>query len=255
MTGSSPSGTTVGTDQIQVTLASEAHGTGYNFNAKGLQPAMISARLFLASAPPLVQMVRGMHTAPTVSLSGGSGTTFSTTYQAGGSAVAIASSGATITSPGSETLTGLTVTLTNLKDGSSEVLAATTTGTPITSTYANGVLRLSGVANVSAYQTVLQSITYKNNASSPQVGARTITVVANDGTASSKAATATVTVQAASSSSAAARNSAGPDHELAPRRARRAVSTLKPDAGEANDRPTIGRGLSQFSRAPRRSRG
>jgi cyclophilin family peptidyl-prolyl cis-trans isomerase len=204
VTGSSPSGTTVGTDEIQVTLGAGVNGTGYDFSAKGIQPAMLSARLFLASAPPLVQMVEGMHTAPTVSLSGSSsGAAFATTYQVGGSAAAIASSSATITSPGSTTLVGLTATITNPEDSSSEVLAVTTAGTSITSAYADNVLTLSGVAYVSDYQTVLESITYSDTASSPQTGDRSITVVVNDGTASSQAAAATVTVQAASTAAAA----------------------------------------------------
>jgi cyclophilin family peptidyl-prolyl cis-trans isomerase len=206
VTGSSPSGTTSGTDEIQVTLGAGVNGTGYNFSAKGVQPAMISARMFLASAPPLVRMVQSMHTAPTVNLSGSSsGTTFAATYQAGGSAAAIASSSATITSPGSTTLAWLKATITNPKDGTSEVLAATIpSGTSITSAYAGNVLTLSGVADLSVYQTILRSITYSDAKSPPTAGARTITVVVNDGTASSTAATATMTVQAAGTASAAA---------------------------------------------------
>jgi hypothetical protein len=167
---------------------------------------MISARMFLASAPPLVRMVQSMHTAPTVNLSGSSsGTTFAATYQEGGSAAAIASSSATITSPGSTTLAWLKATITNPKDGTSEVLAATIpSGTSITSAYAGNVLTLSGVADLSVYQTILRSITYSDAKSPPTAGARTITVVVNDGTASSTAATATMTVQAAGTASAAA---------------------------------------------------
>jgi len=206
VTGSSPSGTVSGTDEIQVTLGAGVNGTGYDFSAKGIEPAMLSARLFFASAPPLVQTIQNWHTAPTVNLSGGSsGTTFAANYQAGGSAAAIASSSATITSPGSTTLAWLKVTITNPKDGASEVLTATIpSGSSITSAYSGNVLTLSGVADVSTYQTILQSITYSDTASSPQAGARTITVVVNDGTARSTAATATMTVQAAGASPAAA---------------------------------------------------
>jgi hypothetical protein len=148
-----------------------------------------------------------MHTPPTVALSGASGTTSTATYQAGGSAVAIAPS-ATISSPGgsSTSLAWLTATITAPKDGASEVLAVPTTataGTNITSSFSGGVLTLKGFADLSTYQTVLQSITYSDTASSPQTGDRSITVVANDGTASSAAATATVTVQAASNATMA----------------------------------------------------
>jgi hypothetical protein len=206
-TGSSPSGTASGQDEIQVTLGSGVNGTGYDFTAQGTPSTILSARLFFASAPPMTQIVQGLHTAPTVNLSGGSsGTAFATTYQAGGSAAAIASSSATITTADNnplDTLVGLKATITNSKDGALETLAATTTNTPITSIYAGNVLTLSGVAYVSDYLKVLQSITYSDTASSPQTGDRKITVVVNDGTASSQAATATVTVQAAITASAA----------------------------------------------------
>jgi cyclophilin family peptidyl-prolyl cis-trans isomerase len=205
--GSGPAGTVAGTDTIDVTLGSGQSGTGYDFTAQDIQPTLISARLWLASAPPLTQAIQSMHTPPTVALSGASGTTSTATYQAGGSAVAIAPS-ATISSPGgsSTSLAWLTATITAPKDGASEVLAVPTTataGTNITSSFSGGVLTLKGFADLSTYQTVLQSITYSDTASSPQTGDRSITVVANDGTASSAAATATVTVQAASNATMA----------------------------------------------------
>ena len=89
----------------------------------------------------------------------------------------------------------MTVTITNPLDGSNETLNATTTGTPITQSYAGGVLSLtapSGFADWQTYQTVLDSITYSDSASSPNTANRTIDVVINDGTDISQVDTITV---------------------------------------------------------------
>ena len=82
-------------------------------------------------------------------------------------------------------LASMTATIANRPDGDSETLAATTSGTSITSTYADGVLTLSGVASLADYQQVLTTITYSDTASSPTAGDRTINVVANDGVVNS----------------------------------------------------------------------
>jgi hypothetical protein len=196
-TAGSLGGTTTVADQIQVTLGSGQSGTGYDFTAPDILSKMISARLWLASSPPLIQMVQSMHTPPTVSLSGSSATASTATYEAGGSAVAVAPS-ATISSPGSTTLAWLTATITNPSDGTSESLVVPTTataGTNITSTPSGDGIKLSGVADLATYETVLQSLTYSDAASPPQGGNRSITVVANDGTASSTAVTATVKIE------------------------------------------------------------
>ena len=108
--------------------------------------------MFLASTGTLTQFLTSLHSPPSVE-SGNSGSP--ATYTSGGTALAIASS-ATITAPDSPTLTSMTVTIQNLPDGSSEQLSADTTGTTLTSNYANGVLTISGVADVATYQTVLQ---------------------------------------------------------------------------------------------------
>ena len=78
----------------------------------------------------------------------------------------------------------MTVTIENLKDGTSETLAPSSTvlaSMAITHTYSNGVLTLSGVDTVAHYQSVLQSITYNDTATSPNSTPRTITFVATDG--------------------------------------------------------------------------
>ena len=77
-------GSTRGTasqDAFQIQLGAGDNGSNYNFGVLGLQPQMISLRLFLASTPPMYQVIQNMHVAPEVSLSGTAGTSgFSTTY-------------------------------------------------------------------------------------------------------------------------------------------------------------------------------
>ena len=178
----------VGQNSSSVQLGIGENSDGNDFAVLGLQPAMLSLRMFLASTPPMPQVIQNMHAAPAVTLSA-----TSTPYAGGGSPVAVVSS-ASISSPDSATLTSMTVTIQNLLDGSSENLQASTSGTPLTSNYANGVLTISGVADIATYQTVLEGVTYSDTASVPTIAARTISVVVNDGTASSAAATATLTV-------------------------------------------------------------
>jgi hypothetical protein len=186
---------TAGTDEFDVTLAGGDNGSGYNFGEWGLKPGMVSLRMCLASAPSGVQAVTQLDAAPVVRLSSSTaGTGYSTTYTSGGSPVTITASNATVTDADGSMLAWMTATISNAKDGPHETLAATTSGTSITSSYANGVLTLSGVASLADYQTVLKTITYSDTASSPVTGERTIEVVANDGVLSSASATATVTV-------------------------------------------------------------
>ena len=209
-------GTTTGTiggtagvvDQIQVPIAVGQSGSEYDFSVQGLQLQFISMRLFLASTPAASVLIQDMHTAPSVDLAGTgggtSGTGFSATYTAGGSAVAIAAAGASISSPDSPTLVSMTVTITNPLNGTAEILAATTTNTPITANFTggttSGVLALTGVADAATYATVLSSITYSDGASTPSTGNRTIQVVVDDGTVSSAVATTTITVASAATS-------------------------------------------------------
>ena len=82
----------------------------------------------------------------------------------------------------------MTATITNLRDGVAEKLAATTTGTQITAAYSGGVLTLSGVDTKSNYEMVLRSIVYSDTGSTD--GDRTINVVVSDGMATSQIATA-----------------------------------------------------------------
>src|SRR6185436_12302539 len=59
-----------------------------------------------------------------------------------------------------------------------------------------GVLTLTGSATVANYQTALRSVTYANASTNPSTSARTVSVVANDGTANSNIAPRSITVAA-----------------------------------------------------------
>src|SRR5258707_8953060 len=60
----------------------------------------------------------------------------------------------------------------------------------------SGVLTLTGSATVANYQTALRSVTYAKTSTNPSTLTRTVSVVANDGTANSNTATRTITVAA-----------------------------------------------------------
>jgi uncharacterized delta-60 repeat protein len=59
-----------------------------------------------------------------------------------------------------------------------------------------GVLTLSGTATVANYQTALRSVTYVNTSDNPSTTTRTVSFVANDGSANSTAATRNISVAA-----------------------------------------------------------
>ncbi len=187
-------GGTVGSNEIQVTLAADQIATDYNFAILGAQSNQISLRLFMASSNSLTNFLTTLHTKPSVSTGTNSSLSFTTTYTTGGPAVAVVSANATLTATDSPTLTAMTVTLQNPLDGSSEQLSADTTGTRLTSNYANNVLTVSGVADLADYRTVLQRVRYHIASWPAQVGNRTLSIVINDGTATSTAATSTIDV-------------------------------------------------------------
>ena len=122
----------------------------------------------------------------------GSNTTgidFDTTFT--GSPVAIVDSDASLTDANSANLAGATITITNLLNGSAEILSANTAGTSISASYTNGVLTLSGADTVANYQQVLGSITYANSA--PTGIQRTIEFIVDDGEAHSNTSAVAIT--------------------------------------------------------------
>ncbi len=176
-------------DSTSVTLTDGQDSTGNNFTGLQVATGAISLRMYLASTGTLSQYLTAAHAAPTVA-TGVSGTP--ATYTTGGSALTLASS-ATIAAADSPTLTSMTVSIQNLADGSSEKLSATTSS-PLTSSYSDGVLTISGVADLSTYQTVLQSVEYSDTASPATAGNRTIAITVNDGTATSTPVNVTINV-------------------------------------------------------------
>lgn len=135
---------------------------------------------------------------PIIDLNGAEpGADFAVQFFEGGLPVLIADPAATISDGDHTNLTKLTLTLTNVKDGGSESLAAITTGTGITaSAYdpATGKLVLNGPDTVANFQTVLRLVTYNNASGNPTAGQRTVTAIANDGVSDGPAALTTVSV-------------------------------------------------------------
>lgn len=180
---------TAGQDIIDVDVGVNENGTEYNFGERGFTVGLISRRLFLASSPTATQLVTQVNTAPTVIPSKSVTTaTHLSMYTTGGSPVAIVAQDAGITDPDSTKIASMTISITNPLDGNSETLAATTTNTPIVSSYTNGTLTLTGVADAGVYENVLKTVKYSDSAQSPLSGYRKINIVANDGIANSKVA-------------------------------------------------------------------
>jgi predicted outer membrane repeat protein len=100
-----------------------------------------------------------------------------------------------ITDIDSLNLSRVIITLTNHPDGASEQLRVDTLSTGIISQYSNYVLTLFGDYPLATYATVVETLQYNNTAGEPTIGARTITIVADDGAAQSNAVTSTVTVE------------------------------------------------------------
>lgn len=133
--------------------------------------------------------------APTVDLNGvAAGTGYLATYYTNGNPAVLSAAGLLVGDVDNTTLSGATVTITNLLDGTAELLAANVTGTAIAASYSGGVLTLSGVDTLANYAQVLKTVTYRNTALVPNITDRTVQFTVNDGLLSSTAAVATVDV-------------------------------------------------------------
>ena len=112
------------------------------------------------------------------------------------------SSGTTVSDPESANLVSGTVSISSTTLFTGDTLAATTTGTSITASYAasTGVLSLTGSDTLAHYQQVLDSVSYTTSSQNPtNFGAdasRTVSWVVNDGTLSSATQTTTVNITA-----------------------------------------------------------
>ncbi|MDO6525574.1 Ig-like domain-containing protein [Motilimonas sp. 1_MG-2023] len=142
------------------------------------------------------------NTIPDVDLNSGTGgKDNSVSFTEGSGALNIAPS-ATVTEADGDTITTITVSLTNDQDGASEGLNVTAavqdalTGISGSSDITlQDTISVSGAtASAAEVQTFLQNISYNNTSSSPNETARTVTVVINDGTANSTSRTATISV-------------------------------------------------------------
>ncbi|MDL1983033.1 MAG: DUF4347 domain-containing protein, partial [Deltaproteobacteria bacterium] len=150
----------------------------------------------------VVTITVGNANAPVVNLdtddsSGAGGNDFSTIWTEGSGAVAIVDTDGTLIDS-DENLTSLTVTITNLLNGTAESLTANAGATGLSVNYdsGTGVLTISGAGTAAQYQQVLRTVTYNNTSDTPTTTARIITFTATDAVSNGNTATTTLTVQA-----------------------------------------------------------
>ena len=124
------------------------------------------------------------------------GTGFTTTFEEGNASVFVVSSQSTITDVDSQFLQSAVAHLTGILDQSSETLFTTDVTAGITATFdpTTATLTLSGSATAGSYQTVLRSLIYRNTATEPTPGTRTVTIAVSDGEATSSVATSLISV-------------------------------------------------------------
>lgn len=136
---------------------------------------------------------------PFLDLNGhGGGTSFFATFNEDGPAVVIVDTDLSIVDVDHTTMFSASAAITNLTDGTAELLAATTGGTNITTNYNDltGVITLTGTDTITNYQTVLRSLAYNNTSQNPTTTARLIEIMVNDGTDDSNVTTSIVTINA-----------------------------------------------------------
>ncbi|MCP5303552.1 MAG: tandem-95 repeat protein [Pseudomonadales bacterium] len=187
---------------INATLASLSYQGGLNFNGNDTL-TMISTDADSATDTDTVAItVNSVNDAPVIDLdaddsSGASSADFLITFTENGGAVSLADViDASLIDVDGGNLVGLTVTLSNPLDGTSELLTADTSGTSIVAVYdsGTGVLTLSNSDSIANYQQVLRTIQYNNTSEVPDLTNRVLYVVAEDGTEYSNTATVTVSM-------------------------------------------------------------
>ncbi len=130
--------------------------------------------------------------------SAAAGSAYRATYVENGAAIKIVDNDPVITNPVG-TVTTATITLTNSQVGDQLLVngSTATSGTlagGIAFSIAGNVVQLSGAATAAAYQTALQTITFRNTTERPSTVDRTITVGFSNGTFASNLATSTISV-------------------------------------------------------------
>ena len=122
------------------------------------------------------------------------GADYQTTFTENGPAVIIADADTLITDADDTNIESATVTLTNAQ--ADDVLAVGTLPAGISidpdSTATNIIL--TGAASLAEYQSAIEAISFNNTSENPDLAARNVTVVVNDGTANSNVATTTISV-------------------------------------------------------------
>lgn len=153
----------------------------------------ITVESALTSEPPAVDLD------PTNSM--GQRPNFIATFTEDDGPLLIVNPAMTVSDPDSDALASIRVTLTNLLDAGQEVLAVdpatVAPHTPIVATYdaISGVLSLKGYVAITAYQAALRTLTYDNGSQDPTPTPRIITVIANDGEATSFPVSSTVNIR------------------------------------------------------------
>ena len=166
--------------------------------------------------------VTAVNDAPVIDVDGPGAASTTVAYIAGSfiekaAAVAVVDVSALIVSDiDSATLISATAVLAAAPDGSSEILAATAgsgLNTTWNSTTRTLTIQAASPQPLSAFQSVLRSLTYSDSSLNPTAGVRTITVQVNDGAAQSVGAQSTVTVVPVNDASVVQLGGVGvPDH-------------------------------------------
>lgn len=137
--------------------------------------------------------VTGSMTDVPPSLSGVPATPLS--YVLGSTPVAVSST-ATVADPDSSNLLGATIQISGNYQSGKDRLSAVTTGTGITQSFdaSAGTLTLSGIDTLASYQAVLRSVAFGTNSTVASTLTRTLTLLLNDGLASSTPVTRDINV-------------------------------------------------------------
>ncbi|XOB63370.1 beta strand repeat-containing protein [Campylobacterota bacterium DY0563] len=162
------------------------------------------------------------NTAPTVDLDGNNSTGNTSgganrSFTEDGGAVTIADSDVAVGDAETDTITTITVTLTNPQDGANEGLnvsaAAQDALTGISGssniTLQNSISITGASATLAQVQTFLEAITYNNTSQDPNTTTRTVTVVINDGTDNSTSVSSNISINKANDAPVISSNSGG----------------------------------------------
>lgn len=144
--------------------------------------------------------VQGQSNAPLIILDadGANSPNFNISYIEGDGAKPLADTDASVTDADSDNLVAMTIRISNLLDGASEILhLEEDPDSSLEVTYSLGLILIRGVASVEEYEQLLLSLTYSNISENPSLAERVIEVIAADGTNNSTPVYARVNLAAA----------------------------------------------------------